>query len=311
MARSLSKFRDFFNTPINLYARPGKSSHKLSQNETAFMKVLKLNQRGQGTVEYILLLVVSVGIILGGILQLNRAFATWANNYFGDYLSCLLETGELPSLGSPEAATLQTCNDQYQEFTFTAGRPPISSPTTNTGNNGGGVNSDDRNKPTPRPTPTAAEEVGGRSGRTRVRSAAPAFSASRTDESGRIRSAGKPKENYTGSSEVSSVRGLKGSGSSGGATQDRSQQVAGAGGVRQTLDDEPLIPVTNSKGAVEDRAKREDKIKINRKLASAKANDADVGFTLGNFLRILIIAGIIIAIFFFFAGQAVQINKSM
>lgn len=74
---------------------------------------------GQATVEYVLLLVLFVAVILGGIYQFNSAFQVWANAYFGEngYLSCLLETGELPSLGG-EAGE---CQQEFREFALSDG----------------------------------------------------------------------------------------------------------------------------------------------------------------------------------------------
>lgn len=89
----------------------------------------KIGSSGQGIVEYILILSLSTIMILGFIYQLNKAFSAWAESYFGDYLACLIETGELPSLGAPSRGNNNQasagCNSQYQAFSLSNGRPLI------------------------------------------------------------------------------------------------------------------------------------------------------------------------------------------
>jgi hypothetical protein len=66
------------------------------------------SQQGQGVVEYILLLVVVLSL---GYALLNRLFTpvqNWTSFYIGQYIDCLLDQGELPSLlGSND---VQDCN---------------------------------------------------------------------------------------------------------------------------------------------------------------------------------------------------------
>ncbi|MCS6838344.1 MAG: hypothetical protein NZ480_05805 [Bdellovibrionaceae bacterium] len=55
-------------------------------------------QRGQGTTEYVLLLVVIIAI---AFLVLNRLFTPvqrWTQFYIGEYIDCLLDQGELPKI---------------------------------------------------------------------------------------------------------------------------------------------------------------------------------------------------------------------
>ncbi len=84
-------------------------------------------QSGQAVTEYVLILIVVVAIILGGLYQVNSAFKVWAQGYFGDYLSCLLETGELPALGGSVSAAAGVCNEMYEPFSLDKGRPLLAS----------------------------------------------------------------------------------------------------------------------------------------------------------------------------------------
>ena len=58
------------------------------------------NNRGQGTIEYILILIITVAILIGLGSQFYKPFGRFLENYMGEYLQCLLETGELPALGA-------------------------------------------------------------------------------------------------------------------------------------------------------------------------------------------------------------------
>lgn len=56
------------------------------------------------------------------MFEFNTAFQAWANNYFGDYLTCLLETGELPTIeGSPGDSGI--CGQFFEPFSLKNGRP--------------------------------------------------------------------------------------------------------------------------------------------------------------------------------------------
>ena len=54
------------------------------------------SQSGQAVIEYVLVLVIVVSILTGILFQFSSAFRTYTKALFGDYISCLLEAGELP-----------------------------------------------------------------------------------------------------------------------------------------------------------------------------------------------------------------------
>lgn len=102
---------------------------------------------GQAVVEYILLVTIAVSLIfiLKGAFKSTQEFI---DNYLGTYTACLMEHGELPSLGVREEDLKQhlssdsKCETQYKAFSLAEGRPPIASnsPTARAG--GGGDKSD-------------------------------------------------------------------------------------------------------------------------------------------------------------------------
>jgi hypothetical protein len=70
-------------------------------------------QRGQGIVEYILLLVIIISIGYAILNQLFKPVSKWTEFYIGQYIDCLLDQGELPKLlGSEE---VDECD--YQSLT--------------------------------------------------------------------------------------------------------------------------------------------------------------------------------------------------
>ncbi len=73
--------------------------------------------------EYILLLVITVAIILSLTNQFFRPFGQFVNNYMGDYISCLLETGEFPSTGN--SSNQSECDFKFKPATLAEGRSPI------------------------------------------------------------------------------------------------------------------------------------------------------------------------------------------
>ncbi|AGH96740.1 hypothetical protein A11Q_2524 [Pseudobdellovibrio exovorus JSS] len=88
------------------------------------------------------MMVITVALILGA----KRAFSNvneFMKSYIGDYYECLMEFGELPTLGvfdetlrqhaGDENGGQKVCNARFEGFTFANGRPP-----TGGGNNGGG-----------------------------------------------------------------------------------------------------------------------------------------------------------------------------
>lgn len=94
-------------------------------NEMLLKKIVKNDQSGQALVEYVLLLAVSIALILGLANQVYKPFGNWLQDYMGAYLECLIDVGELPSLGSTGSSG--ECNANFQAATLTGGRPPIKS----------------------------------------------------------------------------------------------------------------------------------------------------------------------------------------
>ncbi len=268
------------------------------------------SQSGQGATEFILMLVLVVGLIVGSAYQFNDAFKNFASNYFGEYLTCLLETGELPSLNSKGSGSKGVCQDEHAEFSLASGRPPSKS------GNGGGSAGD-------------SSEDGGGSG-----SGVGGGSGSGYSGSGSGTDGGGSKNSFLASNK----RGRRGGGGSGkkskGGSGDVSDSEVAISVKTKTSDGQSSsVEFINGEGYYIDDPESQKKdrapIKTSIKSTGSKANDKNAQFIVkkrtfvkdhkleveemgfGKFLRYFIIIIIILAIILFFGSQAMQISKSM
>jgi hypothetical protein len=275
---------------------------------------LKLNQTGQAFIEYILVLLVVVSICLGVMWQFNDAFRKFSNSYFGNYIACLLELGELPALGG---STSGVCASEYEPFDIANGRPK-----KGVGFNGGDDSDDDdsgsgRDKDGSGGSNSgdgSGGDVAGASGSAKGTDGVGRFGRFGANSSGRPTSVviGTVKKDdvYTGSTESSSkttnrmntVR-----------RQETLKFVDQSGGVIDPFENRKVkeASVTISKDTSNQTLKpKKARVDISRKVASADMKKDDTKFTLGDFLRYLLIAAIIIAVVIFIGGQALQVSKS-
>ena len=99
-----------------------KNLHKAKSKTKSNLKLSCT--RAQASIEYVLLLIIVVTVILSVVYRFNSSFSNFAQNYFGNYLICLLEAGELPGLGGTVAEGISVCDEEFQAFTLLGGRPP-------------------------------------------------------------------------------------------------------------------------------------------------------------------------------------------
>lgn len=264
------------------------------------------SQSGQGILEYILVLVVAVAIIMGGIYQLNDAFRTWGNNYFGEYLACLLETGELPIIsGSPGDSGI--CNQLFEPFSFAKGRPLKKTEGSATGSSekksssqGAGEGAGGGGRGSGRPGYVSM----GRSGFSRGSGGAGSrFSLGSTKNK-------QGDTTNTGSTDISSAGGSSARGVS---MQNRnSQRIVDNSFINEMGNsDSKRQKVTASKGSSGGDIKPKSRIPLKVKFKKDVVMPEDTPLTFSNFIRILIIAAIIIALLLFLGGQVLQIGKNM
>lgn len=286
-----------------------------SRRNTHFETSRCCSQSGQGTVEYILLLVVSILLVSGSVYQFNDQFRQWANSYFGDYVSCLLETGELPIIGS-SGGERSVCAEQYRSFSSFTGRTHDSSQSGGSGGAGSGSGGD-KDKGSSN-SGKSTSESGGDSLNSASRSSGRGggglelgdddfASGKKSASSGMGPSRGKAA--YTGSTEDSLAGALGGGGR-------QAQNVRGEfleGGYRVSVenreDGEKLSG--GKKGAEGNGGKAQARIPIKRNLASAAQTPDDQALTLGDYLRYILIAALVIALIVVLGSQVLRINQEM
>ena len=264
---------------------------------------------GQAVVEYILVLVVVVGLILGALYQLNTAFQVWANSYFGEYLVCLMETGELPTLGQPNPTS--ECRELYRSFTLEQGDPLVGERIGANGNSGGrsGDGSNSGN---------AAAAPSGNADNSFI--ARNRSSANRNGTASRFRSrgGGADEDDEDGISREGSTSGgtvTGGFSNEEGGPQRFAVRRGGKRGKRGTQLDEKEETEKRTKAKNVEKGPEQKSgpqlIKIVRTpdQQTQESDLEDVGF--GGFLRYLIIAAILIAVVLFLGGQILQVSKSM
>lgn len=259
------------------------------------------DERGQGVIEYILLLIVAVAIILGGLYQLNSAFKGWATNYFGNYVACLLETGDLPTIsGSPGDSGV--CAQFFKPFTLAEGFALKSK--SGDGNSARNI--------APSARGSGGNRLSGGGGSTMGESHAfRGGSGGARPTSGNKGGASKQASVYTGNTAVSS---------DGGGYTSGPRRV---GELKTRLDNHFAFDDGREReggrrvGTIASRSVEYGQgakvvpfhQQIKRKPASE--DDSSTNFTVSNLLRILFIAAIVIALVMFLGGQALQIGKSM
>lgn len=302
-------------------------------------KVLK-GQEGQGVIEYILLMVIVIGVVISLLAQFNRSIGDYIRSYYGDYISCLLETGELPTIGST-ATVNGICDAQFQPFTFATGRPSNSTANRGGSSSGGGgsgggnssspdgsgnTNSNNASNPTKNrnnnKASSGANEAGsvnrvfrsggggsgggrsnlGSSVRSNLRPQSVALS--QADEDGSRQPKGGVRTDSL--TAVEGANAFGGRGSAGGRTQyvNLGKEDSNEGRTIARLKSVPA-----SEEAVNSELRR---VPLNEaKKSKAKNSDVDLSLSVGDYLRYLIIAILVITLLFFVGGQVRQVLKSL
>lgn len=267
------------------------------------------SQSGQAVLEYILVLVVIVGIIMGILYQFNDAFKKYAQSYFGEYISCLLETGELPSLGGDTNANAQTCSASFEPFSLKNGRPLIS---TSSGSSGSGSDRNSRGDSASRGRGSNRGNMA-RSRNARLRSPKVTRNMSTRNADASTENAANSKKDST---KKQAVRRFD----MGPNMNSRTNRKVAQGQIpisqrfkmlkqeKEGRNFQANINSKNSKGGSELRAKKVlfDPSKF-RTIASNTSPEIELSF--GDYMRYIIILALVVMILIFFGGQLFQLKK--
>lgn len=282
---------------------------------------------GQAVVEYILILVVSVTLILSLASVIFTPFQIFLNQFLGEYVSCLLESGELPPMGTDSLKAKTSCpipkfkggapvsipggptGSGYSSSSSSNGSNGSSSGSSDSdknGSNSDGSNSDDssKNRQGTRGNlnsggsggmgsrPTASDGAGGNSSKSRELEI--------PDQAG----SGGPGT-FSGNRFANTALGLSG----------KKTRAIGLDG----MTDEQKSKLKPSERGGQTKISAGDGMIVKEKKTTIKpperkvagvAEEEDSGFQFGNLIRILFIIGIIVIIIALIGGQVAQMVKS-
>lgn len=270
-------------------------------------RALLTSEKGQGLVEYILLLVVVVTIALTFMNLFFKPYAKWASQHIGSYVECLLDQGELPGLGG--ANGIKDCDLESAGFggggSKTAG--------------GGKTSTDDVSKDTKDSDSGSKDQITSNGTGSTVLGTA-------RDGSSRMRRLGGMDGGGTNSKTFNV--GSEGGGSGSGNMRinarypqiitNKNKRDGGAflsGMLEAEKEKIKKREAKNRKlastevGGVTNQAK-----KFNVEMKQKKARDvafSEEGWSFGKLFRLLLIIVIIIALVLFIGGQVMQITKGM
>jgi Flp pilus assembly pilin Flp len=266
-------------------------------------------ESGQGTAEYILILAVVVSILVGLLYNFNRSFREYSDAFFDTYIACLLEMGELP--GTPNTIC------PFPEFP-----PPKAGPGGPGGSGGPGgpgdkteaaKNEGEGEKDGSENDRSGNGEVTGRAGGGRGGRASSFGRSFNQKRSSTVVGAGKdvsetsqPADALLGGSRSTVVGRVSPTGKS---EVTRMGYNVFADGVDEEKEEKSKPVVTGQKQASDALKPKKAIENLNRKPAT-KESEGTKGFEFGKMIRLLFIAGLIIAIVVFFGGQLLQISKS-
>ncbi|QDK39502.1 hypothetical protein [Bdellovibrio sp. NC01] len=277
------------------------------------------NERGQAAIEYILLLIISVSMVLALIYQVFKPFQKFVDNYMGSYTACLLETGGLPTWDASDADT-PTAADmgcEIAEFEKVDGKFGTGSGSSSGGSKSGDSDSSDSSKSS---SSSSSDSSSGSSGSNSSYAGSASRNGSRNMRSPRRAAAGIDGGNASGGKVVEIALEGGGSGSFFGGRGGSSYAVRNRKKTTQvnmagwTESERKKLEKKNDTGrtttiAGDDFQKPPKKIGVKPPEKKAEVEKEEEPFTVGNFIRYLFIAALIIALVIFIGGQAVSMSK--
>ncbi len=300
------------------------------------------NNHGQAAVEYILLLVITVGLAIaakGAFTSLNN----FMNHYIGEYTVCLMEYGELPTLNTTNADLSKhvggssggrVCDKQFEPFTLAEGRPPVGSGASassgsSAGKTKGGSQSGGSGKGGPSDSKSAADNNSALAGQIKNsnsgRKASP-YTNGQISRSGAYGTSDAGPEAAGGDKvKVIEEEGQKDGGRYGSNSSrttrrlDSNEKYRALTGVmaaeieKRSPQKAPLARIS-TRTLASDESSRFGPFKKTFTppdlKTQAQKEDDNSGFSFGNIIRYLIIAGMILALIVFFGGQILNYSNS-
>jgi len=301
------------------------------------------NSAGQAVVEYMLVLVVTL-TILGMVKSVFSAVDEFMYSYMGEYISCLMDYGELPAMGTDNSELSKSkdggstggkkCNNEFAGFTLSNGRPA-------NGNRGGSGNSSGRGS-TGKSSQSATSESKSNTEKTAADDKNSSSSSNRNldDKSstsqyakGRIKRSTSGDDYRTADNGsqgaddkvriIATEEGEDGANGRGGSVRstnivyEKSRYKPISGAMAKELDKRASLKRAPSSRILQTAAGDEYRFGPRKSIlpppeykAPPVTEDDNSGFQFGYFLKWLLIIGMCIAIFIFFGGQIMSFMNS-
>jgi hypothetical protein len=273
-----------------------------------------INNKGQAVLEYVFLMFMILVVLLGIIIAISRSTQQFAQNYFGAYFTCLLEVGELPSLGADGVSSTE-CDDEYKPFTLADGWAPKDSSYNGSNpdsenNKNNGDKSEDQSTDYSKSSTAVSESSGtgaGNSGSSSVDnfgSRGQKVPLSNADKRGNSKSGDDDLGNSSAKNNFEQPQefGTDGSG--------RSEYVPIYGRVADENKKDNATAVKADSQNDPEQALRGKRVPATAPKSLDKNEKPDEGISFPDFIKYLIIAAIILIILIFFGGQVMQYQKS-
>ena len=271
------------------------------KKKSSKFKDLKLNNQGQALVEYVLILVVTVGIALTISIQVFKPLQFFLKDFMGTYVQCLLDTGELPALGGTNRIKDDDCTAKWSKARQASGLSPNSSNSSEEGDKG-----------------SKTKEEGASDG-----SNAGFYAGSKSRSSPFFRPAQRSSSADSEAGKKSVVIAVNGSESDKFFRGPVTSQIGGSSGKRKTTvnlsdmsdDERKKIKKTEPKSpriiaSGENFSKPKQKFVVNPPKPKPIIEVEDKPFEIGYYFKILLIACIIIVLVLLIGGQALRLSKS-
>ncbi len=304
-----------------------KQDHK-----THYSHLFLVGQKsGQAVVEYILIIAVTLSLIIGLKNTFSQA-GKFFENYIGAYTECLMDYGELPSFGVSDSDMKQhlsagrKCEVKFEKFSFSEGRSLKPNSSSSNNNLGTGQSEDSSAN-----SGSTADKNRSRSNSSDSGGGSPSSGSGGSDN--RVRNASFVSRTADGGSNTNAKvkaieveqSGDEGYSSSSGRQsrtiyRDRNKYKAVTGQLaEQILKSDKGIPKREPKSRAIAKANDSSgdgtgpRVSIvqgpqGKEVRLEEEKPADWGF--GNFLKWILIAGMIIAIVIFFGGQIMNYSNS-
>lgn len=271
------------------------------------------NHQGQAAIEYVLLLVVSVAILTLLVTQLFTPLQNYLQSTIGDYTACLLETGALPSLGGDDTSAADL-GCKMGQMASVGGSNSSGSKSNSSSSSSSDSSSSDKSSSSSSGSSSGSSSSSSSSSQTPSRGGRSSFLRQRRAAAGIGDSGANNKVTEIQVEQLGAGNGFfntKIAASYGIQRQNKKSAVNMAG---WTDAEKKKLERANDTGrttsvATGDLGPAPKKIGVKPPPPKAAVEEEDKPFTIGNFIRYLFIAALIIALVIFIGGQALSMSK--